>query len=64
MEIINKVPSKVIEMEISIKLLEYLKRINVIDEGMYNFCSNKLIHRLEIEKSKIDNDINNYRILI
>lgn len=64
MEIINKVSSKIIEIEISIKLLEYLKRISVIDEGMYNSCINKLIHRLEIEKSKIDNDINNFKILI
>ena len=59
--------NKIIELEISIKLLEYLKRNNIIDDGMYNFCVNKLIGRLELEKSKIDdnyiNDIKNYKIL-
>ena len=62
-----KVPSKIIELEISIKLLEYLKRNSVVDEGMYNFCVYKLIGKLELEKSKIDNnyinEINNYKIL-
>ena len=64
---INKVPSKIIEIETSIKLLEYLKRKSVIDDGMYNFCINKLIRKLEIEKNRIDdeyiNDLNNYKIL-
>ena len=63
----NIVPSKIIELETSIKLLEYLKRNNVIDDGMYNFCINKLIGKLELEKSKIDdnyiNEISNYKIL-
>lgn len=67
METINKIPSKIIEIEISIKLLEHLKRKSVIDDGMYNFCINKLIGKLELEKGKIDddyiNDINNYKIL-
>ena len=67
MENINKVPSKIIEIETSIKLLEYLKRKSVIDDGMYNFCINKLIGKLELEKSKIDdnyiNQINNYKLL-
>ena len=67
MESINKVPSKIIEIETSIKLLEYLKRKNIIDDGMYNFCINKLMNKLTLEKSKIDddyiNDINNYKIL-
>lgn len=67
METINKVPSKIIEIEISIKLLEHLKRKSVIDDGMYNFCINKLIGKLELEKGKFDddyiNDINNYKIL-
>ena len=67
MENINKVPSKIIELETSIKLLEYLKRNDVIDDGMYNFCINKLLHKIELEKSKIDdnyiNQINNYKIL-
>ena len=43
MEDKNIVPSKIIELETSIKLLEHLKRNNVIDDGMYNFCINKLI---------------------
>lgn len=67
MENINKVPSKIIEIETSIKLLEYLKRKSVIDDGMYNFCINRLIGKLELEKQKKDDDyinnINNYKIL-
>ena len=67
MENKNKVPSKIIEIETSIKLLEYLKRNNTIDDGMYNFCINKLIGKLELEKSKIDenyiNEFSNYKIL-
>ena len=64
---INKVPSKIIEIETSIKLLEYLKRKSIIDDGMYNFCINRLIGKLELEKQKQDDDyinnINNYKIL-
>ena len=67
MENKNIVPSKIIELETSIKLLEHLKRNNVIDDGMYNFCVNKLIGKLELEKNKIDekyiNEISNYKIL-
>lgn len=67
MENMSKIPSIIIEIEISIKLLEYLKRENIIDDGMYDFCINKLLKKLELEKSKIDNnyinDIDNYRIL-
>ena len=63
----NKVSSKIIEIETSIKLLEYLKRRNIIDDGMYNFCINKLLNKIEIEKSKINdeyiNDLNNYKLL-
>ena len=63
MENENKVPSKIIELETSIKLLEYLKRENTIDDGMYNFCINKFLNKIEIEKSKINeeyiNDLNN-----
>ena len=68
MENISKVPSKIIEIETSIKLLEYLKRKNTIDDGMYNFCINKLLNKIELEKQKHDDDyinnINNYKILI
>ena len=67
MESMNKVPSKIIEIETSIKLLEYLKRRNIIDDGMYNFCINKLLNKIKIEKSKINdeyiNDLNNYKLL-
>ena len=67
MENISNIPSKIIEKETSIKLLEYLKRKNIIDDGMYNFCINKLLKSLELEKSKIDDDyinnIDNYKIL-
>ena len=67
MESMNKVPSKIIEIETSIKLLEYLKRRNIIDDGMYNFCINKLLNKIEIEKSKINdeyiNNLNNYKLL-
>lgn len=67
MENISKIPSKIIEIETSIKLLEYLKRNNTIDDGMYNFCINKLMKRQELEKDKINDDyinnIDNYKIL-
>ena len=68
MKNINKVPSKIIEIETSIKLLEYLKRKSVIDDGMYNFCINTILNKIELEKSKIDDDyinnIDNYKILV
>ena len=68
MENINKISSKIIEIEASIKLFEYLKRNNTIDDGMYNFCINKYINKIELEKRKIDGDyiksIDNYKILI
>ena len=67
MDSINRVPSKIIEIETSIKLLEYLKRNNTIDDGMYNFCINKLLNKIEFEKQKQDeeytNDLNNYKLL-
>ena len=67
MENTNKVLSKIIEIETSIKLLEYLKRKSVIDDGMYNFCINRLMNKLTLENNRIDdeyiNDLNNYKIL-
>ena len=67
MENINKVSSKIIEIETSIKLLEYLKRKSVIDDGMYNFCINRLMNKLTLENNRIDdeyiNDLNNYKLL-
>ena len=67
MENKNKVPSKIIEIETSIKLLEFLKRENTIDDGMYNFCINKFLNKIDLEKNKINDDyinnIDNYKIL-
>ena len=67
MESMNKVPSKIIEIETSIKLLEFLKRRNIIDDGMYNYCINKLLNKIEFEKQKQDeeyiHDLNNYKLL-
>lgn len=67
MENKNKVSSKIIEIETCIKLLEYLKRKSDIDDGMYNFCINKLMNKIDSEKSKIDdkymNNIDNYKLL-
>ena len=67
MKNIIKFPSKIIEVEISIKLLEYLKRKSIIGDEMYNFCINKFMKRQELEKSKISdnytNNIDNYKIL-
>ena len=67
MESVNKVPSKIIEIETSIKLLEYLKQRNIIDDGMYNFCINKMLNKIEFEKQKQDeeyiHDLNNYKLL-
>ena len=63
----NKVPSKIIEIEISIKLFEYLKRKNIIDDKIYNFGINNLLKKQNLENSKINDDyihnIDNYKIL-
>ena len=56
----SKIPSKIIETELSIRLLEYLKRNNTMDDGMYNICINKLIRKIEIEKNKISNILYDY----
>lgn len=67
MENKNIVSSKILEIETSIKLLEYLKRNDTIDDGMYNFCVDKLVNRIDLEKNKINNDyiknVDNYKIL-
>ena len=67
MEDKNIIPSKIIELETSIKLLENLKKNSVINDRTYNFCVNKLIGKLGLEKRKIDdnyiNEISNYKIL-
>lgn len=36
---------EIIEIELSIKLLEYLKRENIIDDGMYAYVINKLLNK-------------------
>lgn len=63
----NKVPSKIIEIKISIKLFEYLKRKNIIDDKIYNFGINNLLKKQNLEHSKINDDyinnIDNYKIL-
>lgn len=63
----NKVPSKIIEIEISIKLFKYLKRKNIIDDKIYNFGINNLLKKQNLEHSKINDDyinnIDNYKIL-
>lgn len=63
----NKVPSKIIEIEISIKLFEYLKRKNIIDDKIYNFGINNLLKKQNLEQFKINDDyinnIDNYKIL-
>ena len=67
MKSITKVPLKIIELETSIKLLEFLKSNNTIDDGIYNFCINKLLNKIEFEKQKQDDqyidDLNNYKLL-
>lgn len=63
----NKVPSKIIEIEMSIKLFEYLKRKNIIDDKIYNFGINNLLKKQNLEHFKINDDyinnMDNYKIL-
>ncbi len=61
MENNSNISSKIIEIEISIKLLEYLKRKNTIDDGIYKFCINKLVNKINLEKNQ-SND--NYILII
>jgi len=42
---LDKISSGVIEKEISIKLLSYLKRNKYIDEKLYNYILNKLLKK-------------------
>ena len=62
MENLSRIPTKIMEIEICIKLLEFLKRKNTIDDEMYNFGINKLIGKLKLEKLKQDDD--DYKVLI
>jgi ribosomal protein L31E len=63
----NKVPVKIIELELQIKLLEYLKESKAINDDIYNYCINKILKKIKLERNKINNDyinnINNYKIL-
>lgn len=63
----NIIPAKIIELELEIKILEYLKRENSIDENMYNYVIDKLINKIEKEKAKMDEEyiknINNYKLI-
>jgi len=43
---------KISELEIEIKLLDYLKNINSIDLDMYNNIVNKLLKKEECIKNK------------
>ncbi len=65
---IIKKSNKIIELEMCIKLMNYLKRTNTVGINMYNYCINRLIMKLELEKNKIDDmyikDISNYQILV
>ena len=42
-KILENIINKSIEIEIKIKLIEYLKRNKFINEDMYSFVMNKLI---------------------
>lgn len=48
------IPSKIIEFELQIKLLEFLKREGVVDESMYRYVINRLINKITLEKNKIN----------
>ncbi len=67
MENVDKVPVRIIETEVGIKLLKYLKSNSFIDEGMYNYVVSKLVNKIEVEKNKIDENYRknllNYKIL-
>ena len=42
---LDKISTKVIEKEISIKLLSYLKRNKYVDEGFYDYALNRLLKK-------------------
>ena len=60
------IPSRVLELELQIKLLEYLKENKVIDDGMYNYSVNKILNKISFEKNKMNNnefDMMNYKLV-
>lgn len=67
MKKINKVSSRILELELEIKLIEYLKNNKIIDDGMYNYIVNKIINKINLENNKInyeyENDIKNYKLV-
>lgn len=42
---LDKISSGIIEKEISIKLLSYLKRNKYLDQKLYNYILNKLLKK-------------------
>ena len=60
------IPSRILELELEIKLLEYLKVNNVIDDGMYNYSVIRILNKITLEKNKINNNefnINDYKLV-
>ena len=60
------IPSRILELELQIKLLEYLKENKVIDDGMYNYSVNKILNKITLEKNKINNNefnMMNYKLV-
>ena len=64
---LDKISSGVIEKEISIKLLSYLKRNKHIDEKLYNYILNKLLKKQQeglwiyIQLEIVLYQVNNYK---
>ncbi len=50
MDLINKISSRIIELELQIKLLDYLKRTEEIESDMYDYLVNKLLIKINQEK--------------
>lgn len=63
----EKTPSKIIELELEIKLLDYLKEEKVIEESMYNFIINRIINKINLERNLINtasrNNPKNYKLI-
>ena len=60
------IPSKILELELEIKLLEYLKINKTIDDGMYNYIVFKILNKITLEKNKINSNefnINDYKLV-
>ena len=60
------IPSRILELEHEIKLLEYLKTNKIIDDGMYNYSVSRILNKITLEKNKINNNefnINDYKLV-